>query len=104
MKEKEILERLKWDVVNFNMEDIIEACRKALKAGIPPKKAVLEGMARGMDIVGERYESYQYFLPDLIMAGEVMNEGVSFLAQHLEKKRAQKEVEDSFWNCGRRCS
>ncbi|MFQ5891327.1 MAG: cobalamin-dependent protein, partial [Candidatus Methanofastidiosia archaeon] len=74
------------------MEDIIKACRKALKAGIPPKKAVLEGMARGMDIVGERYESYQYFLPDLIMAGEVMNEGVSFLAQHLEKKELKRKL------------
>lgn len=33
----------------------------------------------GMNIVGEKYESGEYFLAELIMAGETMKEGLEVL-------------------------
>lgn len=74
-----ILKRIREDVISFDMDDIKEAARLALKAGIPPERVINEAMADGMKVVGERYENDEYYLPDLIMAGETMNEGTKIL-------------------------
>jgi 5-methyltetrahydrofolate--homocysteine methyltransferase len=79
MEEEGILKRIKWDVINFDMDDIKEAVGLALGAGIPREKVINEAMAEGMKVVGERYENDEYYLPDLIMAGETMNEGTKVL-------------------------
>lgn len=79
MEEEGILKRIREDVISFDMDDIKEAVRLALKAGIPPERVINEAMADGMKVVGERYENDEYYLPDLIMAGETMNEGTKVL-------------------------
>jgi methylmalonyl-CoA mutase cobalamin-binding domain/chain len=79
MEEEGILKRIREDVISFDMDDIKEAARLALKAGIPPERVINEAMADGMKVVGERYENDEYYLPDLIMAGETMNEGTKIL-------------------------
>jgi len=79
MDEESIFRRLIDDVVNFDADDIREAASLALKLGIPPEKVVNEALAKGMEIVGDRYEKDEFFLPDLIMAGETMNEATKVL-------------------------
>ena len=83
MQDDEMLERLKEDVINFRMEDIRQAVRDALEAGIPPRTIILDGMTRGMDVVGQKYTDSEYFLPELVMAGETMSEGVAELKPFL---------------------
>jgi len=90
MKEKEILNRLGECIVNLDMEGIQQACQDALAVGISPVKAITEGMAKGMNIVGEKYEAGEYFLSELIMAGEVMKEGTKILEPHLKKAEMKK--------------
>ena len=84
MKEEKILKRLQDCIVNLDIDGIGKAAQDALGAGIPPVKAVTEGMAKGMDIVGQKYEAKEYFLAELIMAGEVMKEGMKVLEPHLK--------------------
>ncbi|MEM2935552.1 MAG: corrinoid protein [Candidatus Bathyarchaeia archaeon] len=84
MKEETILKRLQDCIVNLDIDGIGKAAQDALDAGIPPVKAVTEGMAKGMDIVGQKYEAKEYFLAELIMAGEVMKEGMKVLEPHLK--------------------
>jgi len=89
MKEEKILKRLQDCIVNLDIDGIGKAAQDALDAGIPPVKAVTEGMAKGMDIVGQKYEAKEYFLAELIMAGEVMKEGMKVLEPHLKKGEVQ---------------
>jgi len=84
MKEEKILKRLQDCIVNLDIDGIGKAAQDALDAGIPPVRAVTEGMAKGMDIVGQKYEAKEYFLAELIMAGEVMKEGMKVLEPHLK--------------------
>lgn len=90
IKEKEILNRLRECIVNLNIEGIKQTCQDALAVGIPPVKAITEGMAEGMNIVGEKYEAGEYFLSELIMAGKVMKEGTKILEPHLKKAEIKK--------------
>ncbi len=79
MDEKSILKRLEEDVINFDVDDIREAAYLAVQAGIPLEKAINEALAKGMEVVDERYRKDEYFLPDLVMAGEAMNEATRIL-------------------------
>ena len=82
--EREILDRLRDSIVNFDIEGVREACKDAVESGIPPYRAVIDGMAKGMEIVGQKYEANEYFLAELIMAGETMKEGMKILEPHLK--------------------
>jgi len=77
------VERLKEAVVKFDVDAVKEACNDALQQKIPPYEIVTEGMARGMQIIGEKYEKGEFFLSELIMAGETMKEGMKIIEPYL---------------------
>lgn len=89
-KEEEILSKLRDAIVNLDIDGVQEACKEAIDAGIPAYKAVTDGMAKGMEIVGEKYERNEYFLAELIMAGETMKEGMTVLQPHLKAGDVKK--------------
>jgi 5-methyltetrahydrofolate--homocysteine methyltransferase len=82
--EKEFLEGVRETIVNLDIEGVKEASEKALAAGVPAYKVVMEGMAKGMEVVGQKYEDGEYFLAELIMAGETMKEGMAVVEPHLK--------------------
>ncbi len=81
--ESEILGRLRDAIVGLDIPGLQEACEEAIATGIPAHRAVIEGMAKGMEIVGQKYEEGEYYLAELIMAGETMREGMVVLEPHL---------------------
>jgi 5-methyltetrahydrofolate--homocysteine methyltransferase len=81
--QKQILEKIRNSIVNFDVESIKDACREAMENGMTTTK-VIDEMGRGMDIVGKRYEEGEYFVPELIMAGETMKEGLEVLEPYLK--------------------
>ncbi|MCS7120275.1 MAG: corrinoid protein [Nitrososphaerota archaeon] len=83
-EEEAILQKLRDAIVNLDIEGVKAAAQEALAAGIPAYKAVVEGMAKGMEIVGQKYEAGEYFLAELIMAGETMKEGMTILEPYLK--------------------
>ena len=91
MSEKEeILNKIKDAIVNLDIDNIGKLCQEAINAGIPAYEIVMNGMAKGMDVVGEKYERNEYFLAELIMAGEVMKEGMKILEPHLKGGEIKK--------------
>jgi len=81
------LDRLREGIVVFDIEGVKKAAEEALKIGVSPYEAVMEGMSKGMDIVGKKYEEGEYFLAELIMAGETMKEGLSVLKPYLDREK-----------------
>ena len=82
--EKQLLVNLRDAIVNLDIDGIKRASEEALAGGIPAYRAVIEGMAKGMEVVGQRYDDGEYFLAELIMAGETMKEGMAVIEPHLE--------------------
>ncbi|MBS7606293.1 MAG: corrinoid protein [Candidatus Bathyarchaeia archaeon] len=87
---EEILNKIRDAIVNLDIDNIQRLCEEALKAGIPAYEIVMNGMSKGMEIVGEKYERNEYFLAELIMAGEVMKEGMKVLEPHLKGGEVKK--------------
>ena len=68
-KEKLLLELL----ADMDEEQALELAREMLDGGADPLR-VLNVCRQAMDIVGNRFESGEYFLPELILAGEMLDE------------------------------
>jgi 5-methyltetrahydrofolate--homocysteine methyltransferase len=83
-----ILARLRQAIVDGDPSKAQVAALEALKAGIPAYDAIMKGMNEGMKIVGRKFERRDYFVSDLVMAAEAMNEGLKVLQPHLKAKSA----------------
>lgn len=60
-------------IADMNEEEAIKLASDMLDNGYDPMK-LLEHCRAGMDIVGKRFESGEYFLPELMLAGEMLSE------------------------------
>jgi len=81
----DVIHGLRNAVIEGNEESVIELSNKAIKENIPPKKAILEGLAKGMQIVGEKYESKEYFLPEIIISADACRVGMEILQEKLKE-------------------
>ena len=82
MSEPEILNRVLNSVVTLSTREIIRACQDAVNAGVAPHR-IVDQIGRGAESVGKKYENGEYFLSELVMAGEVMKEGMRVVEPHL---------------------
>ena len=65
-------------------EDVmVETLNKVMEDGGSGAQDAMAACQKGMDIVGSRFESGEYFVGDLIYAGELMTEAVSILKDAL---------------------
>jgi methylmalonyl-CoA mutase cobalamin-binding domain/chain len=79
------LESIRRMIVDLMVEDIASEVKAELDSGTNPQE-ILAMLTKGMDEVGKRYEQMEYYLTDLVLAGETMKEAVRILQPHLESK------------------
>lgn len=60
-------------LASMKEEEALKIAREMLDSGQDPIR-ILEICRKGMDIVGKRFEQGEYFLPELILAGEMLNQ------------------------------
>jgi 5-methyltetrahydrofolate--homocysteine methyltransferase len=63
-----------------------KATREALEAGDSPQDIISEGLSRGMEEVGERFERREFFLPELMLSAKVMKTALDILRPHITEK------------------
>ncbi len=79
-------------VVELDIDNIAAAVKQALGGGMPPTQ-VLKALTAGMDIVGQRYDQKEYYLTELVLAGETMKEAFKVLEPALKTdSHAKKKV------------
>jgi methanogenic corrinoid protein MtbC1 len=71
--------------------EALEFVEKALAEGADPV-ALLDEAREGMGLVGQRFASEEYFIPDLIFSGEILKGIVKMLEPHLKKGKEQKRL------------
>jgi len=80
----EILRGLTDSVVSGDVEKCVEYAKKALEAGIDAYEAIMEGCARGMSIVSEKYEKGEMYVPEILCSAEAMYAAMDVLRPHLK--------------------
>ena len=87
---EELLEKIRDSIVNLDFDGSKELVRKALEAEVDPNEIISKCIAEAMNIVGEKYESGEYFLSELIVAGEIGKEITEILKPHLKGAETKK--------------
>lgn len=84
MKEKEALfNELREALVGFDVEVAKGLAIEAVERGVAAER-VVDVMSEAMEIVGDRYQAGEYFVTELIIAGEVMKEVLEVLKPHMK--------------------
>jgi 5-methyltetrahydrofolate--homocysteine methyltransferase len=71
-------------VADLDLDAVEPLVKDAVAAEEEPNQ-ILEAMGAGMARVGELFEEGEYFLADLVLAGEMMKEGVAVIESLLAK-------------------
>ncbi|MGQ4872447.1 MAG: cobalamin B12-binding domain-containing protein [Promethearchaeia archaeon] len=86
------LEKLTELVIELEVDDIADAVKEALDEGKDPFE-ILNALTKGMDEVGKLYEQKEYYLTELVLAGETMKEAFKVLKPALEAADKSEEKE-----------
>jgi corrinoid protein of di/trimethylamine methyltransferase len=77
--DNEILEKLSQAVLLGDMDGVPGMCQEAVNAGYEPMVIINDGMAPGAREAGVKFSNGEYFLPQLVLAGEAMKGGLEIL-------------------------
>ncbi len=83
---QELLKTLNEGVVEFDEDRVREAAQKVLDEGLNAYDAIMNGLAAGMEIVGDLYDKQEYFVPELLMSADALYIGLDILKPHIKKE------------------
>ena len=81
-----LLENIKQAVIDSDAETIPVLTEKAIKEGFEPLDIINKALVVGMQVVGEKYECGEYFLPHLIISASGMKKSMEILKPHLQSR------------------
>lgn len=72
-----------------NGERVSKLIKEAVSRGVPVMKIVEDGIRKGLEVVGKRYEEGEYFLSELLYAGDIVTEAFKELKPYLKPGEAR---------------
>ncbi len=85
LKTKEqILKELADAIVAMDEDGAVKLAGEALRQGIGAHEAIIDGLSKGMDVVGVKYESGEYFIPQLLVCSDAMYAAIEVLKPYLK--------------------
>jgi len=81
--EEDVLNRIRDCVANVDSDGADRLVREALHDGVSPADIITKAISRGTEIVGKKFEVGQYFLTELVLAGEIVEKTLAILTPHL---------------------
>ncbi len=80
---EELLEELKEGVVEYEEDQVTEAAQAWLDEGYVALDGIMDGLAAGMEIVGDLYDKNEYFVPEVLMCADALYAGLAILRPHV---------------------
>jgi len=71
-------------IADMREEEALKLVREMVEGGSEPM-AILDAAKEAMDIIGQRYEEGTYFLPELLLAGEMLNQITEVIKPEMAK-------------------
>ena len=78
-------------LVELKRDDVLETVKEKAERGDDPL-GLLEECRRGMTIVGDRFQSGEFYLAEMMLAAEIFQGVVSILNPHMDKVRPPKPL------------
>jgi 5-methyltetrahydrofolate--homocysteine methyltransferase len=78
-----MLETIKDDCVRGDRAGLLEDVKRALTAGVEASVVMTQALIPAMSVVGERYSTGEFFLPQMMLGARAMSEAVQLLRPYL---------------------
>lgn len=82
---EELLDQLKNGVIEYEEDTVKEAAQQWLDDGHVALEGIMDGLAAGMEVVGDLYEKNEYFVPEVLMCADALYLGLDILRPHVPK-------------------
>ena len=76
---------IKDSVIAGEVDEVRDLVQRAVDEGQEVKKILHEGLIAGINIVGEKYDSGEFSLPEMVIAASAMKEGLKVLTPLLKQ-------------------
>ena len=87
----ELMDKITASLVEGRSDETADLTQQALEAGIEPLTIINEGLTAGMDIVGEKFQTGEFFLPNLVIAASGMKQAMEILEPELKSRQQETE-------------
>ena len=91
MDAKEIVAQLKDAILAIDEDRAISTARQAVEEGVDPLLAIEEGLQPGIQVIGEKFERLECFLPELMQAANAFKAAMDILEPEIVKQGAVQE-------------
>jgi corrinoid protein of di/trimethylamine methyltransferase len=78
-------------IVEGEPDKTVDLTRQAIEANVEPLTIIDEGLVPGMNVVGAKFQSGEYFLPHLIIAASGMQQAMELLEPELQARQEAVE-------------
>lgn len=85
MDTNSILEDLKKAIETWDIPLVQNATNAAVEAGIPIATIIGDGLGKGMEVIGERFDKAEIFLPQVVAASKTMEAALKILEPLMSK-------------------
>ncbi|MBA4392273.1 MAG: cobalamin-binding protein [Desulfobacca sp.] len=85
---EELLGLLKDGVINYLEDQVKEASNAWVEGNYVALEGIMDGLAAGMEVVGELYEKHEYFVPEVLMCADALYAGLDILRPHVPKSES----------------
>ena len=83
-KEKELIKRLQDAIINYKVADAKKIAEEAVAAGADAYTVTMEGLAGGMEVVSEKFDSHEYFVPETLLCAKALYAALDVLKPHIK--------------------
>jgi len=78
------------EIVELNEENVLELLKKRLQNNEDPLN-VMDDVKKSMKIIGDKFSNKEYFLPELIMSGEILRQIFEELGPRLKEAQSSEK-------------
>jgi len=75
-----------------DVEETKALTQDILNKGVSPHDVIEKGLMEGMNLVGDKFENREYFLPDLLVAAEAVKRATEIIKPFLKGERGRGTV------------
>ena len=83
-------EKIAQAILELDEDKVVELVEQVIKEGIAPEKIINDGLVAGIEKVGVLFKSGELFVPEVVVATNVMKMGLSIVEPLLKDKKRDR--------------
>jgi corrinoid protein of di/trimethylamine methyltransferase len=83
-KEQELIKGLQNAVIYFKKDEAKRLAEEAVEVGANAYTMTMEGLAGGMEVVSEKFDNHEYFVPETLLCAKALYAALDILKPHIK--------------------